>query len=378
MKNLFTRVISFIMVVCLAVGMLVVGGMTEQVSAFEATKQRPIKDGIYQIASKIDQAYCLDIFAELSMDDIDVILWTRNPNNDFMKFQFTYLGNGYYKIINVGSNKAMEAKNNSSNCGVCQSSWEGSDRQKWKLHLDDNGYFGLAPKSSPSSRINIASGKVGDLEDIEIEPNDGSNAQKWVMIPLELPGKVDVTKFYSNKSQHATVEWKKKSIADGYQVQVAKNDSFTSGKKSYYVTSAIKTFSGLTGGQRYYARVRAYRKAGTRKYYGKWSDIPSVMVLKGKPIAKASLKKVTSPSKKKISIQWGKLSNIDNYEVQISKKSNFASNTIKRTFKKTVTKTSLKGLTSKKTYYVRVRGCRKVSGVNTYGSWSNVKKVKIK
>ena len=40
--------------------------------------------------------------------------------------------------------------------------------------------------------------------------------------------------------------------------------------------------------------------------------------------------------------------------------------------------TTLKGLTKKKTYYVRIRATKKIAGKTYYGAWSTVKKTKTK
>lgn len=338
-----------------------------------------IKNGVYQIASKIDTGYCLDIFAEASLNGTDVILWTLNPENNFMKFKFNYLGDGYYKITNVGSNKVIGVKNTNIGAKVQQNAWEGSDRQKWKLYMDDDGYFEISPKSTPSCRINISSGKAKDWEYIYADKSDGANSQKWKIIPINKPDKVSISSVKSKKSGALTVKWKELSDnVDGYQIVIARNKSFDDSKKTAYSTSDTKTFTSLTKGKKYYARVRGYIKVGKKRYYGKWSDLLSATVLKGEAISKAKLKKVSSPGKKKLFIQWNTLKHVDGYQVRISTKKDFSSNTIERTYKSSVKKVTITKMKSKKTYYVKVRGKRKESGVNTYGSWSSVKKVKVK
>ena len=42
------------------------------------------------------------------------------------------------------------------------------------------------------------------------------------------------------------------------------------------------------------------------------------------------------------------------------------------------TKLTVRKLKSRKTYYIRVRGYKKVHGKMMYSGWSNVKKVKVK
>ena len=52
----------------------------------------------------------------------------------------------------------------------------------------------------------------------------------------------------------------------------------------------------------------------------------------------------------------------------------------KKTMKASSNVTSVKvnKLSSKKTYYVKVRGYKKVGTKTFYGSWSSVKKIKVK
>ena len=92
--------------------------------------------------------------------------------------------------------------------------------------------------------------------------------------------------------------------------------------------------------------------------------------------AKVSTGKIEklSPAKKKLVVKWSKDKNAKAYEVQYSLKSNMKSAktmTVKGTSK---TSTTIKGLKSKKTYYVRVRN---VNG-NNKGAWSKVLKAKVK
>lgn len=73
-----------------------------------------------------------------------------------------------------------------------------------------------------------------------------------------------------------TASWKEQS-ADGYQIRIAANKSFTRGVKTYTVAGVTKkTFKKLAGGKIYYVKVRAYRYAGG-EYYGKWSNAKSII-----------------------------------------------------------------------------------------------------
>ena len=93
---------------------------------------------------------------------------------------------------------------------------------------------------------------------------------------------------------------------------------------------------------------------------------------------KVSIKSVKSSQKKKLKATWKTVSGAEGYQIQYSKKSNFKSAktvTVKGASKKTAT---IKKLSSKKKYYVRVRAYKTIGGKKVYTSWSAKKSVKVK
>lgn len=96
---------------------------------------------------------------------------------------------------------------------------------------------------------------------------------------------------------------------------------------------------------------------------------------------KVTLKTAKNKKGKKLYVKWDKKKDVAGYEVQYSLKKNFskakkAKTKIKSTVKNSIT---IKKLTRKKNYYVRVRAYKLDSAGNrVYGKWSKVKKVKIK
>ena len=93
---------------------------------------------------------------------------------------------------------------------------------------------------------------------------------------------------------------------------------------------------------------------------------------------KGSLKAVKSPSKKKMKISWKKDKKVTGYEIYVSPKKDFSRETIKRNYKKNTVSKTISGWKSKRTYYVKIRGYKKIGKVKYYGAWSSVKKVKVK
>lgn len=81
-------------------------------------------------------------------------------------------------------------------------------------------------------------------------------------------------------SKALRVKWAKRTSGmakyriTGYQVQIAKNSSFTNGLKSYTVKGYSKYYKKITGLKRktnYYTRVRTYMTVNGKTYYSTWS-----------------------------------------------------------------------------------------------------------
>lgn len=112
-------------------------------------------------------------------------------------------------------------------------------------------------------------------------PNDNSDITTTVPTTTTknyTPAKVKLVSLTAKKSGHKIVaKWNKCSTsATGYQIYWAKDKKFkkvvakTTTKGRSKVTYTGKNF---TKGRKYYVRVRAYKKAGGKTYYGAWSNI---------------------------------------------------------------------------------------------------------
>ena len=94
--------------------------------------------------------------------------------------------------------------------------------------------------------------------------------------------------------------------------------------------------------------------------------------------AKTTIKSLTKASKA-FTVKWTKkTAQVDGYQIQYSLKKSFSgAKTVKITSNKTTSKKITK-LKAKKTYYVRIRTYKKVSGKLYYSAWSPMKSVKTK
>lgn len=86
-----------------------------------------------------------------------------------------------------------------------------------------------------------------------------------------------------------------------------------------------------------------------------------------------------SSKKNTVSVKWKSDKAVTGYYVQYSKDKNFKSGVKKVTVnKKGTANTTIKGLKSKSTYYVRVASYKKVSGKTYIGKYSTARKIKVK
>lgn len=97
------------------------------------------------------------------------------------------------------------------------------------------------------------------------------------------PPKTSISKLTAGKKAF-TVKWTKKTTqVTGYEIQYSTSSTFAKGNKTIKVTSAktvSKTISKLTGGKKYYVRIRTYKTVNKVKYYSDWSAKKSVTTKK--------------------------------------------------------------------------------------------------
>jgi hypothetical protein len=91
-------------------------------------------------------------------------------------------------------------------------------------------------------------------------------------------GKVVSLRVTSPKKKTIKVTWTKVSDATGYQIQYARNASFT--KKLNLITirknTNLQKITKLAKGKKYYVMIRAYKTVKGKTYYGSWSEKKSV------------------------------------------------------------------------------------------------------
>lgn len=92
---------------------------------------------------------------------------------------------------------------------------------------------------------------------------------------VKKPGKVTKVRLVSKKKKALRITWKKVKNAAGYQIAIARDAKFKKQVKKTASVEASKTIKGLISKKKYYVRVRAYNKSGSKKQYGAYSAVKS-------------------------------------------------------------------------------------------------------
>ena len=125
----------------------------------------------------------------------------------------------------------------------------------------------------------------------------------------------------------------------------------------------------------YYYSVQAVsKKWGVKSGYNKNTLVKTQAVVKAP--GKTTL--TVTPGKKKAYLKWKKATDAQGYIVYRSTSKNGTYKAIAAIKKGTIIKYTDKKVSSKRTYYYRVRAYRVVNGKKMYGSYSSVKAAKIK
>lgn len=173
-----------------------------------------------------------------------------------------------------------------------------------------------------------------------------------------------------------TLTWNKQTAANGYEVF-----KYDASSKKYVLYKNITNpnintckVTGLASNRKYDFKVRAYQIDDSEKTYAPFGAVVSQYT----SIAKPKLNSAKSTSKKKIKASWSKVGGASGYQVMWSTYKNFSKNYKTKSVKAKSLSKTVTTAQSKKTYYVRVRAYKTISGKKVYSQWSNTKKVKTK
>ena len=138
-----------------------------------------IKDGIYIIASALNDNKVLDIDNASNKDCTNLQLWDKNYT-DAQKFNIKYVGDRCSQITAKCSNKSIDVSGAGKNIGtnVYQYTPNNTDAQKWYIIPCGNGYYTIVSKCNMLN-LDVTGAKTQNGTNIHCWSSNGTNAQKF-------------------------------------------------------------------------------------------------------------------------------------------------------------------------------------------------------
>ena len=287
--------------------------------------------------------------------------------NKTVKGQIAVNDSEDYYEINLTTSGKLNIVFNSYMKYYCLYIYDDTGAEIWKD--EENEWISTTGKRSDNITVDLIKGNYY----LRVT---GDRAEGWDWLStgnynFTISPEVNVAKVSNLKAAVSTsvvkLSWNKISGVSGYVVY-----KYNTSTKKYEKVATTKNTSykitKLKSGTSYKFRVRAYKKAYSKNYYGAYATLSTAT----KPIT-PTVK--LSTSNKTATVAWNKVNGASGYVVYMSTSKNGTYKKIGTTSKLSYKKT---GLVKGKIYYFKVRAYKKVNGVNIYGAYSPIKSVKIK
>ena len=139
-----------------------------------------VSEGRYHIVSAVDEAKKgLDVYCGVKDSGANIRIYD-NLNDDSQTFDLTYLGRGYYKIVNTNSGKSLDVQNADTKKGsnIQQYDYVGANQQQWIIKESSGGWFNIISKHNGLC-LDVAGGAAENGRNVQGWICNGSDAQKW-------------------------------------------------------------------------------------------------------------------------------------------------------------------------------------------------------
>ncbi len=145
---------------------------------------RTLADGEYQIVPKLAESKAIG--AAGTAAGANIALNSSYLGDGKQTFDVSYLGNGYYRIINKYSGLSLDVANASRKLGANVQLWgyNGNDTQKWIIKDCGGGYYDVVSKCNALS-LNLYGKFTADGTNIQMWKTDLTGTQSWKFIPYK-------------------------------------------------------------------------------------------------------------------------------------------------------------------------------------------------
>ena len=298
--------------------------------------------------------------------------------------------------IPVQKNSQVIISENAEKQPVCTLKEGNKEIKKYTAKTSSDTYILVTAIKVDQSKLSL---KVGDKQRINTTISPDNASTQGIQWTSSADGIVSVNSdgvITANKKGTAVITAKavNDNISTKIQVTVAEKTTVYSGKFTVKLSGTTYAYNGKT--QKPKVKVTYKGKTLSSKYYtvvyknNKNIGTATVTVkgkgnykkCSGKATFKIVLKKSTLSSlkagKKTATVSWKTITGNTGYQIQYSTNKNFSKSKIVKVTGAGKKSATLKKLTSKKTYYVRVRAYKTVNKKSVYGAWSGSKKTVVK
>lgn len=150
--------------------------------AWGSSTGKTIDEGRYKLATCLDPSKYLDVSGAGTANTTNVQIW-ESASSAAQTFDITYLGNGYYKLIDTNSKRNLDVKGAIGTKGTNVQIYDnnGNDAQKWIIKSAGNGWYFLISKIN-GHYLDVSEAKSSNGTNVQMWYGNGNNAQKWGFI----------------------------------------------------------------------------------------------------------------------------------------------------------------------------------------------------
>ena len=196
-----------------------------------------------------------------------------------------------------------------------------------------------------------------------------------------MPAAVVMGNVYSNDTNRVRLNWDAIDGAHGYQIWRTTGDGEwtivkTLGDKGNELTdnqggTTAYSNTGLTGGETYTYKLRAFMIEGGRKVFGAYSDEITVAAMPEAPVVTG-----TSPKATRAQLSWDAVNGAAGYQVWMADSAD-GEYTIVKSVTDGATVYTKYDLTSGSTYFFKVRAYTELEGKKTFGAFSEAVSINV-
>ena len=159
-------------------------GSTAQKWKLIESDYQPIENGTYIIGNGLDTELVLDV-ASSSAENCANIQLGVSSDLSAQRFEVTYVGGGYYKIIAEHSGKSIDVFSGLKDDGanVHQYTWNGSDAQLWKFVDAGNGMYYI--RSKLGNVLGLSSENAVSGTNVCMRSMSQASSNKWKLTEYE-------------------------------------------------------------------------------------------------------------------------------------------------------------------------------------------------